>query len=84
MDFFIGFIVGLFIGGWVGLGIASAIAISRDKEAEERMNGDPDGCDEAIKSAIETLKRQKHNSRLDDETWQDDMYYDAQQYKAGE
>lgn len=84
MDFFIGFIVGLFIGGWVGLGIASAIVISRDKEAEERMNGDPDGSKAVAKDVIETLKRQKHISRLDDETWQDDMYYDARNGEAEE
>lgn len=84
MDFLIGFIVGLFIGGWVGLGVASVIAISRDKEAEARMNGDPDGSKAALDETIEALKRQKHNSRLDDDTWKEDMERDAQLYEAGE
>ena len=84
MDFLIGFIVGLFIGGWVGLGVASVIAISRDKEAEARMNGDPDGSKAVLDETIEALKRQKHNSRLDDDTWKEDMERDAQQYEAGE
>lgn len=67
MDFVIGLIVGLFFGGWVGLGIASAIVISRDKEAEERMNGDPDGSKAVMKDAIETLKRQGAPTCLTDD-----------------
>ena len=84
MDFLIGFIAGLFIGGWVGLGIASAIVISRDKETEARMNGDPDGSKAVLDETIEALKCQKHNSRLDDDTWKEDMERDARQYEAGE
>lgn len=60
MDFVIGLIVGLFIGGWVGLGIASAIAISRDKEVEARTNDDPDGgVDDVITDTLAELKKQK-------------------------
>ena len=81
MDFVIGLFIGLFIGGWIGLSVAALMMISREKDIQAELS---DGCDEAIKSAIETLKRQKHNSRLDDETWQADMERDAQLYEAGE
>ena len=98
MDFVIGLIVGLFFGGWIGLAVASLIAISRDKdievelEAEEHEN-DPDGSKAVMEEAIEVLKKQRvvriaqqspTVSRFDDDTWKEDMERDAEQYKAGE
>ena len=64
MDFAIGLFVGLFIGGWIGLCIASLMMISRESEIREKIN---DGCDEAIKDAIETLKRQGAPTCLTDD-----------------
>ncbi len=84
MDFVIGLIVGLFFGGWVGLAIASLMANSREQEIMEKFNGDPDGSKAVVKNVIDTLKRQEHNSRLNDDTWKSDMNRDAEQYKAGE
>lgn len=82
MDFVIGLIAGLFFGGWIGLAVASLIAISRDKDIEAELNHDPDGSKAVAKDVINTLKRQEHNSRLDDETWKEDMDWDARQYEA--
>ena len=84
MDFVIGLIVGLFFGGWIGLAIASLMANSREQEIMEKLNGDPDGSKAVLDETIEALKRQKHNSRLDDDTWKEDMNRDTEQYKAGE
>lgn len=84
MDFVIGLIVGLFFGGWIGLAIASLMANSREQEIMEKLNGDPDGSKAVLDETIEALKRQKHNSRFDDDTWKEDMERDAEQYKAGE
>ena len=84
MDFVIGLIIGLFFGGWIGLAVASLMANSREQEIMEKLNGDPDGSKAVAKDVIDTLKRQEHNSRLDDEAWQADMNRDAEQYKAGE
>ena len=87
MDFVIGLIVGLFFGGWIGLAIASLITISRDKdiedikaelEAEEHEN-DPDGSKAVMEEAIVTLKEKAY---LFDDTWKEDMDWDAQQYEA--
>lgn len=64
MDFIIGLIVGLFFGGWIGLAVASLIAISREKdieaelEAEEHKN-DPDGSKAVMEEAIATLEEKK-------------------------
>ena len=86
MDFLIGMIVGLFFGGWIGLAVASLIAISRDKdieselEAEEHEN-DPDGSKAVMEEAIVTLKEKEY---LFDDTWKEDMERDAQLYEAGE
>ena len=93
MDFVIGLIVGLFFGGWIGLAIASLMANSREQEIMEKLNGDPDGSKAVMEEAIEVLKKQKvvriaqqapSVSRLDDDTWKEDMERDAEQYKAGE
>lgn len=83
MDFLIGFIVGLFIGGWVGLGVASVMAISRDKEEETKRNPDPDGSKAVLDETIATLKKQSRKEK-DTDTWEADMNRDAEQYKAGE
>lgn len=86
MDFIIGMIVGLFFGGWIGLAVASLIAISRDKgieselEAKEHEN-DPDGSKAVMEETIVTLKEKEY---LFDDTWKEDMERDAQLYEAGE
>ena len=59
MDFIIGLIIGLFFGGWIGLAVASLIAISRDKEFEAEVEEDPDGSKAVMKEAIATLKEKK-------------------------
>lgn len=93
MDFVIGLFVGLFFGGWIGLAIASLMANSREQEIMEKFNGDPDGSKAVMEEAIETLKKQRvariaqqtpSVSRLEDDTWKEDMDWDAQQYEAGE
>lgn len=60
MDFIIGMIVGLFFGGWIGLAVASLIAISRDKDIEAELNCDSDGgVDDVIADALAELRKQK-------------------------
>lgn len=61
MDFIIGLIVGLFFGGWIGLAVASLIAISRDKDIEDirKELDDPDGSKAVMKEAIATLEEKK-------------------------
>ena len=64
MDFVIGLIVGLFFGGWIGLAVASLIAISRDKdieaelEAEEHEN-DPDGSKAVLDEVLAKMRESK-------------------------
>ena len=64
MDFVIGLIVGLFFGGWIGLAVASLIAISREKdieaelEAEEHEN-DPDGSKAVLDEMLAKMKESK-------------------------
>ena len=64
MDFLIGMIVGLFFGGWIGLAVASLIAISRDKdieselEAEEHEN-DPDGSKAVLDEMLAKMRESK-------------------------
>ena len=86
MDFVIGLIVGLFFGGWIGLAVASLIAISRDKNMESELEeedheNDPDGSKAVMEEAIVTLKEKEY---LFDDTWKEDMERDAQLYEAGE
>lgn len=57
MDFVIGLIIGLCFGGWIGLAIATLMAISKDD----------DSCDKVIDDAIETLKRQDKPTCLTDD-----------------
>lgn len=64
MDFIIGLIVGLFFGGWIGLAVASLIAISREKDIEaeletEEYKNDPDGSKAVMEEAIATLEEKK-------------------------
>lgn len=94
MDFVIGLIVGLFFGGWIGLAVASLITISRDKDIEDiKAELEDEGYEAVMEEAIETLKKQRvvritqqapTVSRLDDDTWKEDMERDAQLYEAGE
>lgn len=73
MDFFIGLMVGLLIGGFVGIGIAALVS------ANDR-NG---GVDDVLDETIATLKKQSRTEK-DTDTWESDMNRDAEQYKAGE
>ena len=41
-----------------------------------------DSCNTVVDEVIEVLKRQEHISRLDDESWKEDMNWDARQYEA--
>ena len=63
MDFLIGFISGMMIGGWIGLAIASLIAISKDD----------DSCDKVIDEAIKTLKRQDKPTCLTDDERREEL-----------
>lgn len=64
MDFAIGLIVGLFFGGWIGLAVASLIAISRDKNIEaeleeEEHENDPDGSKAVLDEMLAKMRASK-------------------------
>ena len=64
MDFTIGLIVGLFSGGWIGLAVASLIAISRDKDIEaelevEEHENDPDGSKAVLDEMLAKMRESK-------------------------
>ena len=64
MDFAIGLIVGLFFGGWIGLAVASLIAISRDKNIEaeleeEEHENDPDGSKAVLDEMLAKMRESK-------------------------
>lgn len=52
MDFLIGLLAGLFIGGWIGSGIAVVVMASRSD----------DSCDMVIEETIKTLKDKEEES----------------------
>ena len=52
MDFLIGLLAGLFIGGWIGLGVAVVVMGNRSD----------DSCDKVIEEAINTLKDKEEES----------------------
>ena len=60
MDFIIGFITGIIIGGFAGLFIASLASISREADLREKMN---DGCDEVMQETIEALKGKEEDKK---------------------
>ena len=59
MDFVIGLIVGLFFGGWIGLAVASLIAISREQEIMEKLNDDPDGSTAVLDEMLAKMRESK-------------------------
>lgn len=65
MDFFIGLIVGLFFGGWIGLAVASLITISRDKDIEdvraELDDPEPDGVDDVLDEIEKGMRNDKQS-----------------------